>query len=63
LRLLKKLAPDEVKFYDNGAEEVEDIIKRPDNSEGAAPTPFNSFAREVNMPRKVIFIDSVRKKC
>ncbi len=27
LRLLKELAPDEVKFYDEGAEEVEDIIK------------------------------------
>ena len=27
LRLLKELAPDEAKFYDAGAEEVEDIIK------------------------------------
>ncbi len=27
LRLLKELAPDEVKFYGEGAEEVEDIIK------------------------------------
>ena len=27
LRLLKELAPDEAKFYDEGAEEVEDIIK------------------------------------
>ncbi|MEE8640970.1 MAG: ferritin family protein [bacterium] len=27
LRLLKELASDEVKFYDEGAEEVEDIIK------------------------------------
>ena len=27
LRLLKELAPDEVKFYDEGAEEVEEIIK------------------------------------
>ncbi len=28
LRLLKELAPDEAKFYDEGAEEVEDIIKK-----------------------------------
>jgi rubrerythrin len=27
LRLLKELAPDEVKFYDEGAGEVEEIIK------------------------------------
>ncbi len=27
LRLLRELAPDEAKFYDEGAEEVEDIIK------------------------------------
>jgi rubrerythrin len=27
LRLLKELAPEEAKFYDEGAEEVEDIIK------------------------------------
>lgn len=27
LRLLKELAPDEAKFYEEGAEEVEDIIK------------------------------------
>jgi rubrerythrin len=27
VRLLKELAPDEAKFYDEGAEEVEDIIK------------------------------------
>lgn len=27
LRLLKELAPEEAKFYDAGAEEVEDIIK------------------------------------
>jgi rubrerythrin len=27
LRLLKELAPDEVKFYEEGAGEVEDIIK------------------------------------
>ena len=27
LRLLTELAPDEAKFYDEGAEEVEDIIK------------------------------------
>lgn len=28
LRLLKELAPDEEKFYEEGAEEVEEIIKR-----------------------------------
>ena len=28
LRLLKELAPEEAKFYDEGAEEVEDIIKK-----------------------------------
>lgn len=28
LRLLKQLAPDEQKFYDKGAEEVEEEIKR-----------------------------------
>lgn len=28
LRLLKELAPDEVKFYEEGAGEVEDIIKK-----------------------------------
>jgi rubrerythrin len=27
LRLLKELVPEEAKFYDEGAEEVEDIIK------------------------------------
>ena len=28
LRLLQELAPDEEKFYDQGAKEVEDIIKK-----------------------------------
>jgi hypothetical protein len=44
-------------------DEVEDIIQRDPIIPGAAPTPFNSFVREANMSRKVIFIDSAREKC
>ena len=32
LRLLKHLAPDEGKFYDEGAQEVQEIIEKPKNS-------------------------------